>query len=121
MKVDKSTINNLTLLINGELKNKVTPYKKGSELIDIFREVGFIEGEYRWGDGGLPGAVSRVIYTKDRLNRINGTEQMEKLILNLLDGRQYYNTEFDVDNIAEEINKILKYDNYVIEKKWTRI
>lgn len=115
MKVDKLSINNLVLIIVGETKKQTTPNKSGRELVAFFNEFGFRD-VYDYKNGGLPNKLSRKAYTEDRLKKINGTKNMEKLILALVDENRYFDTEYNVDEIAYEINTIIKANNFKLEK-----
>lgn len=63
MKICSKTLEKLKDIINGD---NTAGYRKGSQLVDFFNELGFkdVYGQ------GFP---SRCVYTIDRLQRINGT------------------------------------------------
>ena len=115
MKLETFSIEQLTGIITGDSDTNKFLYRSGPMLIKLFNEFG-MRDIY---DGGLivnGKNVSRKNYTKDRLNKINGTSNMGKLILRLVDDRVYFETDYNVDEIAEDINNIIKYDNYKLKK-----
>lgn len=111
MKLDEFAINKLAEIINGEPINgeQITPYNGGRQLVELFNEYGFRD---IYGSG-FP---SRRDYTRDKLKKINGTKNMEKFINNFVHSRQFIDTSFDVNIIANKINTYINYNGYTLNK-----
>lgn len=111
MELSQFTIEKLVKVINGEQINgkQITPYKSGPNLIELFSNYGFrdIYGK---------GFKSRKDYTKEKLLKINKTKNMEKFINDLVHSQQYIDTDYNVEEIVEYLNKLIKYDGYKLEK-----
>lgn len=114
MKLSDYAIKKLVPYITGD--SITTTYKKGSELTDLFNAYGFRD-IYDFNKGGLPKlhdnsnmSPSRSDYTKDRLTKLSGKYELQKLL------EQTINTAEDIEKCAEEINTIISPENYNIEK-----
>lgn len=114
MKLDKYSIDYLALIIIGDSEKDITPNKSGKELTVFFNEFGFRD-VYDYGNGGLPQRLSRKNYTIDRLKKINETKKIKEVILKLLKETLYLDTKYKVEEIAEEINRIIKGNGYRLE------
>lgn len=115
MKLEQFSIDQLSGIITGDANAEKFLYRSGPMLVKLFNEFG-MRDIY---DGGLiikGKNLSRKNYTINRLNIINGTKNMEKLVLRLVDERTYFSTDLNIDDIAEDINNIIKYDNYKLKK-----
>lgn len=111
MKLDKFSIENLCGIFTGDADEKTFLYRSGPKLIELFNEF----GERDIYNGGLiinGKSLSRKDFTKLKLIKFNGTKTLEKLILKLVDERTYWEQDKNIDIIANQINKIIKYDNY---------
>lgn len=75
MKLSNRTLEKLRIIINGD---DTASYRKGYQLVSFFNELGFqdVYGQ------GFP---SRWVYTDDRLQKINGTPELDKCIRKALD------------------------------------
>lgn len=113
MKLGKTTIEKLVKVINGEEINgkQITVSRTGRELVDLFSNYGF-KDIYPFEP-----PISKKDYTKGKLLQINNTKNMENLINDLVHSQQYLDTDFNVEEIVEYINKLIKYDKYKLEKK----
>lgn len=110
MKLSKYSLESLRDMVTGDGKD--TPYLSGQKLVDLFNSFGFRD-LYK---GGLPQNMSRNFYALDRLDKLNGSNELKGLLLDLVDDRKYIMTEFNSDKIACIINKIIKSDGYRLEK-----
>ncbi len=104
MKLNQNTLEKLRKLINEEIE-----YKSGPKLIDFFNELGFNEIYQK----GFP---SRWQYTDSKLSQINGTVKMEQCILNILDPINFIENIDKLDEIINNFNKYLSFDNYIIKR-----
>ena len=75
MKLSNRTLEKLRIIINGD---DTSSYRKGYQLVSFFNELGFqdVYGQ------GFP---SRWVYTDDRLQKINGTPELDKCIRKAFD------------------------------------
>lgn len=105
MELDKITIQGLAKIIAGDPDELI--YRSGSNLVDLFNEYGARD---TYGQG-FP---TRWRYAEEKLNIINGTKYLEKLILHLIDERNFLHTNFDNSTTMESINKLIKYNKYKI-------
>lgn len=115
MKLDKFSIESLCGIFTGDTDENTFLYRSGPKLIELFNEF----GERDIYNAGLiinGKSLSRKNFTKLKLTKFNGTKTLEKLILKLVDERTYWEEDKNVDIIAEQINKIIKYDNYQLKK-----
>lgn len=112
MKLSNLTINKISEFVTGE--SQLSPYRSGRELTELFNEVD-IPDIYQYGNGGLPDSMSRSNYTKDRLNKINDSENIAKILTLIFDSRLFVGTEYDFEKCIKQANQILSYDNVSIE------
>ncbi|KXA01060.1 hypothetical protein, partial [Clostridium perfringens] len=118
MKLDGFSLDKLVDIINGDERlKKGLIYRSGPDLVKFFGEFGFRE-IYNEIFTGFK--MSRKKYTLSKLNELNGTKKMEKVILKLVDDRNFIGLEFDYEPVnnsktIERINKIIKHDGYEIK------
>lgn len=120
MRLDDNVIEQLAWVIIGdvgqdEYSNGLTIYKSGPQLVKFFNRYGYNDIYNAPGINGLPENLSRRKYAELRLKELNGTKNMENLINDFIFSRNYANTDYDIHNIAEYINNIIKYNNYELE------
>lgn len=105
MKLDDFTVQALAKIIAGDDEKLIC--RSGPKLVDLFNKYGSrdIYGQ------GFP---TRWKYAEKKLNLLNGTKDLEKLILHLIDERNFLYTDFDNSTTIESINKIIKFDKYKV-------
>ena len=109
IKLSQKSIKKIAKIITGD--THISPYKSGPVLVDLFKEVGLDE-EY---GAGFP---SRWKFTEDKLKEINGTDKLANLFEIYLDPRDFIDTEFNISDVVNSLNEILKYDDLrIIEYK----
>lgn len=102
----------ITEIIPYILGDKSSNHQKGRDLVNLFNRVNF-QDVYDLEAGGLPKIheglnTSRRDYTKDRLDKINGTERMRTLIRILIDEAG------NKENMANSIEQIISNEGYRI-------
>lgn len=102
MQLSKKTLEQLRVIINGD---GTSDYRTGAQLVTFFNGLGFHD---RYGQG-FP---SRWMYTDDRLERINGTPEIDKCIKNVFAVVNY------VGRISELDEKISNFNQYLVFDKW---
>lgn len=104
MKISDHTIKALYETITGD--NKKADYRSGRELVDFFDEFGFepLDGRSRW------------MYVRDRIEKLNGTYLLEKVILKTVDPRLYIDTPYHVDKVVEYLNQFFVHDGFKLIK-----
>lgn len=110
MKLSPLTLSKISEFITGD--NGLSPYRSGPALTELFNEVDILDV---YGNGGLPDSMSRSVYTKDRLRKINDSEKMAKILTLVFDSRLFLNTVFNFDTCISEANKVLAHDNLSID------
>lgn len=119
MNLSSRTIAALTEIITGDRPrgstSKLSPYRTLSQITDFFRDFG--ERDLHPGSG----APSRFSYTKEKLEKFNGTEQMNRIICNALDfwGEDGLNPQ----HAGAQLNTFLKRDGYevIVEERYLRM
>ncbi len=111
MKLNSRTIKKLRDLINEE-----TEYRSGSQLVAFFNGFGFNES---YGQG-FP---SRWMYTDNKLNEINDTENLSNCIAEVFSPINYIGREKELETFITEFNKYLSFDGFriVIKNKEVKI
>ena len=109
MKLSTLTLSKISGFITGD--NKMSPYKKGPEIIELFNEVDILD-TYK---GGMPDGLSRTIYTKQTLSKINDSEKIAKILSLVFDSRLFAGTEYSFEECITQANIILAHDNYSID------
>ena len=108
VKVVNKTIEALEKLITGDQVpsgRSLAPYRKGPDLIDYFNQHGE-DDEY---GQGFP---SRRQYTQQRLAELNGKTVFKDVIENAVDPRNFFGSDFSVEEAVDYINQYLEYDGY---------
>ena len=108
MELSGKTLDALCGIITGDIGDGY-PYRSGPDLITFFNRHGYDE---RYGSH-FP---SRKRYTEEKLNDLNGTDQMREVILESIDPRHFRSAEVDVEEAVEELRFFLDFDGYDIEK-----
>lgn len=105
MKVAARTLESIGRVIIGD--ERVSRYRGGPALVRLFNDYG-ANDEY---GQGFP---SRWKYAEDRLRDLNGTEAFAALLCEVLDPREFMDTEFKAQPALDYINQRLKYDGYEV-------
>lgn len=108
------TLNTLKSFVTGD--GSPAPRMSGPELIRFFNAFGFND-EYSHQNGGLPNGWSRNEYAFERSKELNGQYEFKSLVEALADGRKVNNP----DEIATQINEIIKHDGYNLKKNESEI
>ena len=108
MKITPYAIQNLRTIISGD--EGITPNMSGRELVSFFGNFG-IRDVYK---GGLPDGLSRNNYVEDRLNKVNESENIAKLLEELVSDRHLKSSGFKKEIIIERINNLIKPDGYAL-------
>ncbi|EEM06207.1 phospholipase D-like domain-containing protein [Bacillus pseudomycoides] len=93
----------------GEFINEKPIYRSGPDLVELFNEYGGYRDVY---GKGFP---SRKDYTLQKLNELNGTKSLEKLINHLVHSRIYVDTNHLVTEVSKAVDNIIKYCGYSLE------
>jgi len=112
MKLSETTISFLGKIITGD--GGLSPYRSGPELVSFFNQFGFNEMYAH----GFP---SRWIYAEGKLLELNNTEVLRDVILNALDPRHYFDSDYDFQELIQKVNEFLEYDNFLLKpngKRW---
>lgn len=107
MELSELTLDAIKSYITGD--DAPTPYMSGPALIKFFNAFGFSD---EYSSRGLPNAWSRNQYTYERLKEKNGSLEFKKIIEAIPHSRRVS----DPEEIACQINEIVKYDGYSFEK-----
>ena len=106
MKLTEYAIQNLRKIITGD--EGLTPHQTGGNLVALFNSFG-IRDVYK---GALPEGLSRTNYAESRLLKINGTENLTKLIERIASDAYFSSSELKVENAVAFINKIINEEKY---------
>jgi len=98
------TLEKLRTLINEE-----TEYRSGPKLVSFFNGLGF-------NDSYGQGFPSRWVYTDERLNKINGTPELDKCIKNVFAVVNFVGDINKLDNLISEFNKYLMFDKWIVKR-----
>ncbi|MGV2067028.1 abortive infection family protein [Agrobacterium sp. 22-226-1] len=119
MNISHRTITALAEIITGDgprgSATKLSPYRTLGKITDFFRDFG--ERDLHPSSG----APSRFAYTKEKLEKFNGTEQMNRIICNALD---FWGEDgLDPQHAGAHLNTFLKRDGYevVVEERYLRM
>ena len=118
MQVSERTIKRLAEILTGD--KGLSPYRTGPKLVGFFNEFG-LNDVYPSG-GGFP---SRWDYAERSLRKFNGTPALRKIILSIVDPRDYSDATIydpatqqrkpaEVRAAVEHINESLDYDGFEI-------
>jgi hypothetical protein len=95
MKISDKTISALAKIITGD--SGISPYKSGPKLVDFFNDIG---ADDVYGKG-FP---SRWSYAEEKLRQFNNTPKLAKIFNNLLDPRDFMQTNFEVLTVVNTLN-----------------
>lgn len=109
MLLQQKTLEKLRNLINEE-----TEYRSGPKLITFFNELGF-------SDVYAQGFPSRWIYTDEKLNKINGTPELDKCIKKLFAPVNFISRFSELDKFISDFNQFLAFDGWQVIRKETEI
>lgn len=93
-----------------EMINEKTAYRKGSQLVFFFNQLGF-QDDY---GQGFP---TRSVYTDDRLSKINGTPELDKCIKMVFNPAEFIGRYNDLKTCLDEFNEYLAFDGWKVEFK----
>jgi hypothetical protein len=102
MIIQKKTLEKLRNLINEE-----TEYRSGPKLVEFFSDLGFKDS---YGQG-FP---SRWVYTDQRLEKINGTPELDKCIKKVFAPVNYIGRFAKLDELIKEFNEYLAFDDWKV-------
>lgn len=102
MKLSSKTLEKLREIINGD---NSPDYRSGSKLVEFFNELGFTDS---YGHG-FP---SRWFYTDEKLQKINGTPELDQCIKNVFAVINYIDRIEFLDSLIAEFNKYLAFDKW---------
>ena len=105
MKLSERTISAIGRIVTGD--EQLSPYRSGPQLVRLFNDYGA-------NDVYGQGFPSRWQYAEDKIRSLNGTEAIGALICQVLDPREFMDTEFNEDDAVKYINSRLKYDGYEV-------
>lgn len=109
MKLSARSITALGRIVTGD--EGLSSYRSGLQLVRLFNDYG-ANDTYRQG---FP---SRWQYAEQRLRDLNDAPQLGALICEVLDPREFMDTDFDIGTVVEYLNRRLRYDGYeIVEHK----
>lgn len=109
MILNVKTLEKLRNLINEE-----TTYRKGYELVAFFNQLGFHDVY----EQGFP---SRWVYTDEKLNKINGTPEMDKCIKKVFAPIDFIGRFSDLDKLIASFNQYIAFDRWNVVRKGQEI
>ena len=109
MILQKKTLEQLRNLIN-----EVTEYRKGHEIVAFFNELGFKD---TYGQG-FP---SRWVYTDSKLEKINGTPELDKCIKKVFSPVNFAGRIDVLDKIIADFNLFLVFDGWQVKRNGKEI
>jgi len=107
--LQKTTLEKLRDLINEE-----TQYRRGCELVFFFNELGF-------KDTYVQGFPSRWVYTDSRLEKINGTPELDKCIKKVFAPVNFIGRFSELDKLMKDFNQYLAFDDWKVIRKGKEI
>jgi hypothetical protein len=105
MTINPKTLEKLRLLINEE-----TEYRSGPQLVAFFNSFGF-------NDTYASGFPSRKDFTDEKLNKLNGTADLDKTIKYLFSPINFIGRFKELDGFITEFNQYLIFDGWEIFRK----
>lgn len=109
MILNKKTLEKLRILINEE-----TEYRSGPELVNFFNDLGFND---KYGQG-FP---SRWYYTDQKLEKINGTPELDKCIKMTFNPINFIGRIEKLDKFINEFNQYLAFNKWKITRNEAEI
>jgi hypothetical protein len=104
MRLSAKTLEKLREIINGD---NTADYRKGYELVNFFNELGFY-------DVYAQGFPSRWAYTDEKLQKINGTPELDKCIRNAFAVVNYIGRISALDALIADFNQYLAFDKWSV-------
>lgn len=92
-----------------DMINEKTTYRSGQTLVCLFNKYGFHD-TYGYG-GGFP---SRWIYTDDKLKKINGSPELDKIIKDVFSPSNFIGKYNELGTLINEFNQYLAFDGWKI-------
>jgi hypothetical protein len=108
MQLCDKTLEQLRIIINGD---GTVDYRKGPELVTFFNKLGFHD-VYR--SGNFP---SRWVYTDEKLQKINGTPELDKCIKNTFAVVNYVSRVAELDALIANFNRYLAFDKWSVVRE----
>lgn len=100
-------LGNKTLENLRDMINEKTEYRSGPKLIQFFNGLGF-------NDVYAQGFPSRWMYTDERLNKINGTPEIDKCIKKVFFPANFIGRMQELDEYIKEFNQYLAFDKWKV-------
>lgn len=110
MKISPKSISLITRFITGDIEQ--TPHLTGLQLVELFNEHGS-DDVYEYGKGTFP---SRWMYVEQKLEIINGSDNLKAVLEDLIDDRFYLDKDEDLETAVKYLNDIIKFDGYQAER-----
>lgn len=85
----------------------ISPYRSGPQLVRLFNDYGA-------NDVYGKGFPSRWQYAEDKLRELNGTTALGCIVCQMLDPREFMDSEHNVEDACEYVNARLKYDGFEV-------
>jgi len=111
MILSQKSIEELAKLICGDT---IGIYRKGSELVTFFNQLGFSD---HYGQG-FP---SRLNYAIDKVETMNGTPEIDKCIKNALDPRLFAQNIAVLDEAIKYLNIYFEFDEWHVRREHAKI
>lgn len=105
MKLTERTISAIGRIVTGD--EKLSPYRSGPQLVKLFNDYGA-------NDVYGQGFPSRWQYAEDKIRSLNGTAAIGSLLCQVLDPREFMDSEHNEGQAVEYINARLRYDGYEV-------
>jgi hypothetical protein len=119
MNLSQRTLTALAEIITGDgpksSAEKLSPYRTLAQITDFFRDFG--ERDMHPGSG----APSRYSYTKEKLEKFNGSDSMPRIVCNALEF--WGEGDFNPEHAGAHLNTYLRRDGYeaIIENRYLRM
>jgi hypothetical protein len=107
MKLSGRTIRQLANIVTGD--SKLSPYRTGPELVELFKEFGA-------NDTYGQGFPTRWRYAEEKITAIIGTPLFPKFITHIFDPREFMGSDLQPAKAVEHINEFLKFDRLQVVK-----
>lgn len=105
MKLTERTIEAIGKIATGD--GQLSTYRSGPQLVRLFNDFGA-------NDVYGQGFPSRWQYAEDKVRSLNGSEAIGALLCQLLDPREFMDTEHSANEAVQYINERLRYDGYEV-------
>lgn len=109
MILSQKSLEKLRLLINEE-----TEYRKGPQLVRFFNNLGF-------NDSYGQGFPSRWMFTDEKLEKLNGSPELDKCIKAVLNPANFIGRINELDEHIAEFNKFLAFDKWKVTRSGAEI